>query len=106
MDERDLRRFVGKLARYRSMYASVGEDRPLERDARLHARRSIVAARHIPAGTRLGASDLVAKRPAHGISPVHWDEVVGKVTVRDIAEDTMVAWEMLRDATSGGQAGR
>jgi sialic acid synthase SpsE len=104
MDERDLRRFVAKLERYRRMYASAGEGRPLEQDARLHARRSIVAARDIRAGTRLTAADLVAKRPAHGISPTHWDEVIGMVAKRDISEDTILVWEMLRDAATADSA--
>ena len=97
MDEADLRRFMAKLARYRQMYASNGTERPLEQDARLHARRSIVAARDIRAGTALAERDLIAKRPGHGISPVHWDDVIGRTAARDISEDAVLTWDMLRD---------
>lgn len=95
MDEADLRRFVQKLARYREMMGEAGGGREAEAAARLHARRSIVAARAIPAGTILTEGDLIAKRPGHGISPTHWDEVIGRVALRDIAEDSVLKWEML-----------
>lgn len=95
MDETDLRRFMDKLARYQAMIAFPGTERDLEGDARLHARRSIVAARRIAAGAVLAAQDLIAKRPAHGISPVYWDEVIGSVARCDIEEDSILKWEML-----------
>ena len=68
---------------------------PCEEPARLHARRSLVAARAIPRGTRIGADLLTAKRPGHGISPEHHDLVVGRVARVDLAEDEVLTWDLL-----------
>jgi N,N'-diacetyllegionaminate synthase len=54
------------------------------------ARKSLVAARTIRAGELFSADNLAAKRPATGISPMHWDEVVGRVARRDFAPDDMI----------------
>jgi len=63
--------------------------------ARQNARRSLVAARNIPAGKVLEKSDLTFKRPAHGISPKFIDEVIGKTPLHNIEEDTVLQWNML-----------
>lgn len=51
------------------------------------ARKSIVAARPILRGERLANDNLTAKRPGTGISPMRWDEFVGRVATRDYAAD-------------------
>lgn len=42
------------------------------------ARRSIFAARDIPAGTKLNYSDIIVKRPGVGLSPLNLDAILGK----------------------------
>ncbi|MBS1838396.1 MAG: N-acetylneuraminate synthase family protein [Actinobacteria bacterium] len=59
------------------------------------ARRSLVAACDIPAGTRLDADMITVKRPGHGIEPRLIDVVVGRTASVDIAEDEVLVWEML-----------
>lgn len=54
------------------------------------ARKSLVAARRIHAGERFSAENLVAKRPGTGISPMQWDEVIGRVAVRDFDPDELI----------------
>jgi N-acetylneuraminate synthase len=95
MDRADLRRFVERLALLRRLAGGEGKDLDKESAARLHARRSIVAARSIKAGEILGEANLVTKRPAHGISPIHWDEIIGRCARVDIAEDSLLTWDML-----------
>ncbi|WP_456452881.1 N-acetylneuraminate synthase [Hydrogenimonas sp.] len=51
------------------------------------ARKSIVAARPIRKGERLGEDNLAVKRPGTGLSPMRWDEVVGTRALRDYEED-------------------
>ena len=41
------------------------------------ARRSLIAARDLPAGTVIDAGMLTVKRPGSGIAPKHFDDVVG-----------------------------
>lgn len=54
------------------------------------ARKSIVAARRICAGDSLTADNLTTKRPGNGISPMRWDEVIGRIAQRDYAEDELI----------------
>ncbi|MHB1206785.1 MAG: N-acetylneuraminate synthase family protein [Rhodospirillaceae bacterium] len=51
-------------------------------------RRGIVARRPISKGKRIAAEDLILKRPLSEIAPSEWDNVVGAVAARDIAEGT------------------
>ena len=54
------------------------------------ARKSIVAACDIKAGEILTEQNLTVKRPGNGISPMKWDEIVGKTAIRDFAEDELI----------------
>lgn len=51
---------------------------PIEADVRQVARRSIVAARDLPAGHTLTMTDLAFKRPAGGLEPWQADVLLGK----------------------------
>ncbi|MGC9318933.1 MAG: N-acetylneuraminate synthase family protein [Armatimonadota bacterium] len=66
---------------------------PCEEAARKYARRSIVAAADIPAGTVLERAHLIMKRPGTGVSPTMLEAMLGRTTIRDIEEDQLVTWE-------------
>ena len=53
-------------------------------------RRSIVAARFIPAGKIIEREDLDLKRPGTGIEPQYIDFIVGRIVKRDIAYDEVI----------------
>lgn len=96
MDVNDLKQFVGKLATYKKLLSGETKDLSKENAARIHARRSVVAARFIAKGERLTEDNLIAKRPAHGISPIYWDEILNKEASIDIKEDELLTWDMLK----------
>jgi N,N'-diacetyllegionaminate synthase len=54
------------------------------------ARKSIVAKRHIRAGELFSDENLAAKRPGTGLSPMRWDEVVGRKAMRDFDPDELI----------------
>lgn len=54
------------------------------------ARKSLVAAKPIRAGEQFTADNLSIKRPGDGISPMHWDEVVGRVASKDFSVDELI----------------
>ena len=58
------------------------------------ARRSIVAATDIPAGTVVTAEHLTVKRPGFGIAPKHLDLLVGRTARVNIEYDDILLWEM------------
>lgn len=54
------------------------------------ARKSIVAARAISKGEIFSEDNLTVKRPGSGISPMMWDEVIGKKATRSYNEDELI----------------
>jgi N,N'-diacetyllegionaminate synthase len=57
---------------------------------KLVARKSLVTSRAIKAGELFTAENLTAKRPGTGISPMRWDEFMGKKALRDFAADELI----------------
>jgi len=94
MDESDLRSFCENVALIEELNGQI-EKTPLadEEAARLHARRSIVIDRPMKSGQKITKADITYKRPAHGISPKHWDEVIGKKITRDLEDDHILTWD-------------
>jgi len=56
------------------------------------ARKSIVAAKEIKKGEVFTGENLTVKRPGNGISPMRWDEVIGRKAGRDYKVDEIIAW--------------
>jgi sialic acid synthase SpsE len=54
------------------------------------ARKSLVAACPIKAGELFSEDNLMAKRPGIGISPMQWDEVIGRASPRNFCEDELI----------------
>jgi N,N'-diacetyllegionaminate synthase len=54
------------------------------------ARKSIVAAKSISKGTVFTEFNLTVKRPGNGISPMKWDDIIGKVSTKDYQEDELI----------------
>ena len=54
------------------------------------ARKSLVAICDIKKGDLFSEKNLGAKRPGHGISPMHWDELIGQPARRDFAVDELI----------------
>jgi N-acetylneuraminate synthase len=61
-----------------------------ERKNKKIARKSIVAKCSIKQGDLLSEENLICKRPGNGISPKHWDEVLGKTAEKDFEEDELI----------------
>ncbi len=97
MDEDDLRAFIVKSKKYQKLISTDSKDLSKETAARKHARRSIYAARDIRSGEIITEDMIIAKRPAHGISPIFWDEIVGKLANTEIECDTALSWKFLED---------
>ena len=63
---------------------------PSECGNRAIARRSLVAARPISAGEQFGPDNHAANRPGTGLSPMLWDDVIGRPAPRDFAADELI----------------
>lgn len=54
------------------------------------ARKSIVASTKIQQGELFTEDNLTVKRPGNGLSPMLWDEVIGKTAYRDFNVDELI----------------
>ncbi|RRD93863.1 N-acetylneuraminate synthase [Clostridiales bacterium COT073_COT-073] len=54
------------------------------------ARKGIVAAKAIAKGEQLTEDNLIAKRAGGGISPMRWQEIIGRTAMRDFAMDEKI----------------
>lgn len=54
------------------------------------ARKSIVAAVNIKKGEVFTSQNITTKRPGSGISPMMWNDVIGRKAVRDFCEDELI----------------
>ena len=54
------------------------------------ARKSIVAKVEIKKGEIFSTDNLAVKRPANGINPMRWDEIIGTVATKDYKEDELI----------------
>jgi N,N'-diacetyllegionaminate synthase len=54
------------------------------------ARKSLVAACAILQGEVFSGTNLAVKRPGTGLSPMHWDEVLGCKAPRNFAPDELI----------------
>ena len=54
------------------------------------ARKSIVAKTIIQKGDRFTEFNITTKRPGLGLSPMKWDEVIGKIACQDFDEDELI----------------
>lgn len=74
------------------------EDRtvlPCEMIPRREARRSLVLTRDMKAGEVIQKTDLMPKRPGTGISPKFMEIVIGRAVKCNLAEDTVLTWDMV-----------
>lgn len=54
------------------------------------ARKSIVASCAIKRGAMFTENNLTSKRPGTGISPMNWNQLIGRIASRDYLEDELV----------------
>ncbi|MFW5837581.1 MAG: N-acetylneuraminate synthase family protein [Desulfovibrionaceae bacterium] len=66
---------------------------PSEAAAAAKLRKSIVFARDLPAGHVLTEKDLLAKCPGAGVSPLHWEEVLGRVLKTRVRYEEFFEWD-------------
>jgi sialic acid synthase SpsE len=88
--------FAEMVRLLRQVEAGLGDGvkRPTdaETDVRAVARKSLVFRHDLPAGHRLAETDIIAKRPAGGVSPDQAGLFWGRVLVRAVSRDTPVGF--------------
>lgn len=97
MDKEDLKNFYLSLSKTMQILGEFKVQALADEElARQNARRSLVCQKEIKKGESITKEHLTFKRPAHGISPKYIEEVIGKVALDDIEDDTVIKWNMLK----------
>jgi len=96
VDPDELKKMVASI---RSVERALGNGKKYvlasEQETYLYDKRSIVSSRAISKGTTITADMLTYKRPGTGIQPKYLDDLVGKIALTDIDEDTTIDWNMV-----------
>lgn len=86
---------------------------PSEVSSAKKLRKSIVFARDLPAGHVLTPADLTVKCPGTGLSPIHWDGIIGSTLLTEARFEEQITWDMIvpaggplfgMESASGGEA--
>ncbi len=92
----ELRRLVEAIRHVEAALGSgIKEPAPCELPNLPVARKSVVAARALPAGHRLEPGDLQIKRPGTGLPPKLLPTLVGRTLRADVAPDEVITQELL-----------
>lgn len=91
----ELKAMVSAIRNIEKALAGSGlkEVSPSEQKNIAIARKSIVAIKKIHQGEIFSEENIGVKRPGTGISPMQWDEVIGKTAVRNFEEDELIMIE-------------
>lgn len=85
------------VAGVRAVEASLGDGvkvpQPSEADTMKVARRSLFLSRPVAKAQVISPDDLMVLRPASGISPADFDNVIGKTATTDLEVGRMLAWD-------------
>lgn len=73
---------------------------PCEEEVRImeKGRRSIIAAEDLKKGQKLTRDDIVIKRPGTGIQPKHFNDILGKTMLYDVAKDKPIQYSDIEGA--------
>ena len=95
IDFNDLSNLVDGI---KKVIASLGSRKAVhkrEEQIRQWAFRSIVSTTFIPAGTSITDQMIWSKRPGTGIPSWRMDDLIGKVALRDIPQNSLLSWSDL-----------
>ena len=91
LEPNELKQMVQAIRNVEMAFGSgIKEVQETERENMEIARKSIVAKCKIKKGEVLNEKNLTVKRPGSGISPMKWDEMIGKIAQKDYFEDELI----------------
>lgn len=88
----ELKEMVLAIRNIELAISGSGTKEPSESESKniLIARKSIVAKTSIQKGEKFTDNNITTKRPGTGISPMRWDDVIGKIAYQDFDEDDLI----------------
>ena len=97
MDPEDLKQYIKSYTKANELLGNTRMKTCLKSEAisRSNARRSVYVIKDLKKGTILKESDLICKRPAHGVCASFFERLIGKKINTDIKEDTAIQLKMV-----------
>ena len=95
MEPEAFRRMVDDIRLAEQSLGGVFYGRTPSEEGSLRFRRSVFAVKDIARGEPITRRNVRVIRPGYGLSPVHFDEVLGRKAARDIARGTPIQWDLL-----------
>ncbi len=92
LEPAELKAMVDYIRNIEKSVAGSGIKEPSSSEKKniLIARKSIIAKTNITKGETFTEMNLTVKRPGNGISPMKWDEILGKVADREYKADDLI----------------
>jgi len=91
LEPRELKAMVEAIRNIeKALGNGIKKPSPSELKNKSVVRKSIVAARDILKGEVFSEENITAKRPGNGISPMRWDEMIGKSASKDYKQDDLI----------------
>lgn len=102
----DFAELVNYAGRVKAILGQVHYGAAPSEENSLRYRRSIYCAKPIAAGEIFTVENLKVVRPAHGLDPAHWDDLLGRRSAQAVAVGTAIQWDMVAevDNKNGGAA--
>ena len=92
LEPNELKFMVDSIRNIELAISGSGEKLPSESERKNIeiARKSIVAKKNILKGEVFSEKNITTKRPGNGISPMQWDNVIGKIANKNFSEDDLI----------------
>ena len=92
LEPNELKFMVDSIKNIELAISGSGEKLPSESERKNIeiARKSIVAKTNILKGEVFSEKNITTKRPGNGISPMQWDNVIGKIANKNFCEDDLI----------------
>lgn len=92
LEPNELKFMVDSIRNIELAISGSGEKLPSESERKNIeiARKSIVAKTNILKGEVFSKKNITTKRPGNGISPMQWDNVIGKIANKNFSEDDLI----------------
>ena len=94
-DMAEMTQLVKEIREIEKLRGIAGKQLSNSESANVASRRSLFAKKEIQRGDLIKEEDLIALRPATGISPKDFDKVVGRKANRDIKAGELLSFDML-----------
>ena len=97
MEPAEFAQMVRDIRQAETAVGKVNYGPTTQEQSNLPFRKSIFVSADIKAGDTFTTDNIRVVRPAYGLKPKHFEEILGKTASRDIAFGEPLAWEMIAD---------